>query len=81
MIEYPPLTSLPLLPFGWNIYWLETYGILLTNETQNDVQIIKQRGWSDVLQVCLHLQVTLVLTCKSVAIHSSRECCRYKLTD
>lgn len=81
MIEYPPQTSLSLLPFGWSIYWLETYGILLTNETQNDVQIIKQCGWSDVLQVCLHLQVTLVLTCKSVAIHSSRECCRYKLTD
>ena len=76
----------PRLPFpcypldGAFIGW-QTYGILLTNQTQNDVQIIKQCDWSDVLQVCLHLQVTLVLTCKSVAIYSSRECCRYKLTD
>ena len=37
---------------GWQTYW-----ILLTNQTQNNLHIIKQCGWSDVLQVCIQLQI------------------------
>ena len=38
------------------ISW-QTYRILLTNQTQNDLHVIKQCRWSDILQVCVHLQV------------------------
>ena len=37
---------------GWQTYWM-----LLTNQTQNDLHIIKQCGSLDVLQVCVHLRV------------------------
>ena len=58
MIEYPP-PDFPSLDSPWMEMFigLQTYWILLMNQTQNDKHIIKQCGWSDILQVCVHLQV------------------------
>ena len=61
----------------------QTYWILLTNQAQNDLHIIEQcAGWSDVftsLRTLIGCIGALVHWC--IAIHSSRDCCRYKHTD
>ena len=48
--EYPPQTSLPLIALG-NVYWSANLLNLLTNQAQNDLDLIKQLkvvAWSKV---------------------------------
>ena len=41
----------------WSVYWSASYWILLANQVQNDLHIIKQGGWSNAWHICGHLRV------------------------
>ena len=60
--DWVPTPDFPSLDSPWMEMFigLQTYWILLKNQTQNDKHIIKQCVWSDILQVCVHFQVVSV---------------------
>ena len=63
MIEYPPQTSLPLIVLGWKCLLVGKL-IESCSQTKHKITCILSHnavGWSDVLQVCIHLQV---VSCK-----------------
>ena len=75
MTEYPPQISLPFIGLG-NVYWSANLLNLLTNQAQNDLHIIKH-----IKGGCMVKSLTSLRTLcwfMSIAIHSGRDCCRYK---
>ena len=80
--DWVPTPDFPSLYSPWMEMFIgcQAYWILLTNQTQNELHIIKQCGWWDVLQVWAFTD-RLVHIKKKIAIHSARECWRCKLID
>ena len=60
--DWVPTPDFPSLDSPWMEMFigLQTYWILLKNQTENDKHIIKQCVWSEILQVCVHFQVVSV---------------------
>ena len=59
MIEYPPQTSLALIAFGWKCLSVRKL-IESCSRIKHKMNCILSHnavGWSDILQVCVHLQV------------------------
>ena len=59
MIEYPPQTSLPLIAFGWKCLLVRKL-IESCSRIKHEMTCILSHnavGWSDVVQVYVHLQV------------------------
>ena len=79
MTEYPPQTFLlPFIALGWKIcLFVGKLSESSAHESStNDLHIIKQCGWSDVLPLSLCILTNIV---SIIAIHSGLECCRYKI--
>ena len=78
MIEYPPQTFfLPLIALGWQCLFVGKLSESSAHDSStNDLHILKQCGWSDVLPLSL---CTLTNIVSLIAIHSGLECCHYKI--